>query len=93
MDRRSVPGASIAAVPLTVLTTLDEAIDVPPAPRAAPIPAHTVAEYRRVGPLFDAGDHLRLMQSLPDLLANAQAFADRVGAADARNRLGLTPPS
>ncbi|MFF2374765.1 helix-turn-helix domain-containing protein [Streptomyces xiamenensis] len=82
MNRRFVLGAGIAAVPLTVLSALDEALDVPPAPQAAPTPVRVASGYRHVRALFDAGDHVRLMQALPDLLATAEACADGREAAD-----------
>ncbi|AKG45461.1 helix-turn-helix domain-containing protein [Streptomyces xiamenensis] len=82
MKRRSVLGAGAAAVPLSVLTALDDALDVSPAPRAAPTPDRVVTEYRQARALFDGGDHPRLMRALPDLLATAEARADTGEGAD-----------
>lgn len=75
MRRRTLLSVGLA-VPLHLLTDLDAALAAIPA-AAAPVSADDLqTRFRTARMLFDAGDHPRLVASLPSLLAAAHTAAE-----------------
>lgn len=70
MRRRALMAAGLA-VPLRLLTRLDDALALLPAPSRAVAPSEIAAWLRRARRQFDTGDLARLIAELPDLLATA----------------------
>ncbi len=70
MRRRTLMAAGLA-VPLRLLTRLDDALALLPAPSRAVAPSEIAAWLRRARRQFDTGDLARLIAELPDLLATA----------------------
>jgi transcriptional regulator with XRE-family HTH domain len=81
MKRRALLAVGVA-VPLSALNTLDESLALLPEPASAPTPAALLANFRKARGLFNSGAHTRLVETLPNLLATAEACAASGGAAD-----------
>jgi len=84
MRRRTLVAAGLA-VPSRLLTRLDDALALLPAPSRAAAPDEIAARLRRARRQFDTGDLARLIAELPDLLATAHEAgehdADQAGYA------------
>ncbi|HKR52256.1 MAG TPA: helix-turn-helix domain-containing protein [Pseudonocardiaceae bacterium] len=87
MRRRELLGTAGFAVPLRLLTTLDDALVLQPAPVRASSPTDIAARLACARRRFDASDLARLVADLPDLLAAAQEAAEQDGNPAAHARL------
>ncbi|QXJ25880.1 helix-turn-helix domain-containing protein [Actinomadura graeca] len=106
MRRRTLMTAGLA-VPLTLLTGLDDALAILPEPKTPPSQAQLTARLARARRQFDTGSLTRLIAELPDLLASAnhaaessrapEAFALLAGcydvATETLNKIGSYPAS
>lgn len=81
MKRRALLAAGLA-VPLSLLSNLDESLALLPEPTSPPTAANLLVGYRTARTLFNAGDHTRLVEMLPNLLATAEARSASGEAAD-----------
>ncbi|MFJ5115364.1 helix-turn-helix domain-containing protein [Streptomyces sp. NPDC088551] len=81
MKRRALLTAGLAA-PLYVLNNLDESLALLPEPASAPTPSGLLADFRTAQALFNSGAHAKLVETLPNLLAIAEACAASREAAD-----------
>ena len=80
MRRRTLMTAGLTAVPLALLTGLDDALAVLPEPKSPLTPAQIIARLSRARRQFDSGDLTRLIAELPDLLAAANHTAEDTSA-------------
>ncbi|OPC76439.1 transcriptional regulator [Embleya scabrispora] len=87
MRRRRLLTASLAAVPVTVLGGVDQALASIPTRPSPTTAADVLARLRRARELYDAGDHARLIATLPELLAAGHTHADGAGDVVAFARL------
>ena len=87
MKRRSFLAVGLA--PLAPMDHLDEALALLPAPTAAPTRKGLATRYRAARALFNCGAHSDLVQTLPDLLATADACAADGDSGD----YGASPPA
>jgi hypothetical protein len=76
MRRRQIITAGIA-IPLSLLTGLDDALALLPGPASASTASEVTARLARARKHFDAGDLARLIAGLPDLIAAAHQAAGR----------------
>lgn len=81
MKRRSLLAAGLA-VPFVAADHFDEALALLPAPTVAPTQQRLAVQYRTARALFNRGAHADLVQTLPDLLATADACATDGDASD-----------
>ncbi|MFF7251312.1 helix-turn-helix domain-containing protein [Embleya sp. NPDC008237] len=87
MRRRRLLTASLAAVPITALGGIDQALASIPT-RSSPTTGNDVlALLARARGWYDGGDHARLVAALPELLAAGHTHADTTGDAAAFARL------
>jgi hypothetical protein len=77
MRRRELLGAVGLAVPLRLLTTLDDALALLPAPALSSSPTDIAARLACARKRFGTSDLTRLIADLPDLLAVAHEAADQ----------------
>ncbi|MGH3811526.1 MAG: helix-turn-helix domain-containing protein, partial [Pseudonocardiaceae bacterium] len=87
MRRRELLAAAGLAVPSRLLTTLDDALALLPAPARVSFPSEISARLACARRRFDTSDLARLVADLPDLLAVAHEAAERDGDPAAHARL------
>ncbi|RBQ16235.1 transcriptional regulator [Spongiactinospora rosea] len=75
--RRRTFMAAGAAVPISLLDSLDDALAVLPAPAAEPTAARVAGRLTQARSLFNAGAVIRVVSRLPDLLSLAHAVAEQ----------------
>ncbi|MET7711691.1 helix-turn-helix transcriptional regulator [Streptomyces sp. NPDC005407] len=74
MRRRTLLAAAGLAAPVSLLTSLDDALAIMPDPTGSPVPFDSRLAAARS--YFDAGQNATLLKALPGLLADAHAAAD-----------------
>jgi tetratricopeptide (TPR) repeat protein len=87
MRRRELLTAGGLAIPLRLLTRLDDALALPPTPARANSPTEISARLTCARKWFDTSDLARLVADLPDLLAAAHEAAEQDGDPAAHARL------
>lgn len=87
MRRRELLTAGGLAIPLRLLTRLDDALALLPTSAHANSPAEVSAQLADARRRFDSSDLARLVTDLPDLLAAAHETAEQVGNPAAHARL------
>lgn len=76
MRRRTLLTAGLA-IPIHLLTNLDEALAAIPSVKEPVTPADLAGQLRAARRMFDAGDHPRLIAALPELLGSAHTAAEQ----------------
>jgi transcriptional regulator with XRE-family HTH domain len=77
MRRRELLATAGLAIPMRLLSRLDDALALLPAPARAMCPSDIAARLARAREQFDTGDLARLIADLPDLLATAHEAVEQ----------------